>query len=115
MKKIWLLCLTLFVISQSVSIAADGSGTMGVTPSSVIVNTQITFVFVFQADEVMNEGAIRINMPAGWPLPTLNLREGSILSNFGVICVSDSTATISNLALQPGQVVSVFYVNINIT
>jgi len=48
MKKVWLLCLTLFIISQSLSIAGDGSGTMTIHPTFVVAGSSgLQFALIF--------------------------------------------------------------------
>lgn len=53
-----------------VALAADGSGTNTIPPTSVLTDsTGNTFTFTFTAAETMNSGEISINVPLGWSVP----------------------------------------------
>ncbi|HTM69074.1 MAG TPA: hypothetical protein VL426_07340, partial [Candidatus Binatia bacterium] len=58
------------VLSAPVVHAADGSGTVSVSPSSVNAGSVgNTLTFTFTAAETMDSGSVRINVPSGWSLP----------------------------------------------
>jgi hypothetical protein len=64
-----LLVCSLFLF-RGVVLAADGSGTNTVSPTSVIRNsTGNTLTFTFTAAELMDSGGIGIAAPAGWSAP----------------------------------------------
>ena len=96
--------------SVSVSNAADGSGTVGVTPTSVLAGTSNTETFTFTAPTGgMTNGAVTIDVPAGWTAPQTGAGAGQVTSSAGSVSVSGQTITVASLSKDAGQTVTITY------
>jgi len=96
------------VLSAPVVHAADGSGTVSVSPSSVNAGSVgNTLTFTFTAAETMDSGSVRINVPSGWSLPQgVNGVAGYVTaSSAGAIIatVEDTMDSAANWTAQAGN------------
>ena len=104
--------LTAIGASPSVTVnnAADGSGTNTVTPLTTLANTATTETFTYTvATGGMTNGAVTIDVPAGWTAPQTGAGAGQVTSSAGAVSVAGQTATVSGLSLNGGATVTITY------
>jgi Chitobiase/beta-hexosaminidase C-terminal domain/PASTA domain len=99
--------------SPSITIyAADGTGTITVSPESVFASSTanaLTFTYTAAAGG-MSSGELRIAVPATWPTPSLtSTDQGYTTSDVGTVSVSGQTIVVSGVTRGPGQTVHVTY------
>jgi glycine rich protein len=98
----------------TVRYAADGSGTMTSSTTSVSAYQQhrtLRFVYTAAAGG-MSKGAVTLTVPVGWKAPsTSGTAAGYVTSNRGTLTVSSRTISVSNLSLVSGASVTVIYGN----
>ena len=92
--------------------AADGSGAMVVSPSSVAVGSSgntLTFTYT-AATGGLSSGGISVTVPAGWSAPsTTGSAPGYTTSTCGTVGVSGSTIQLTGVTLAGGSTCSVTY------
>lgn len=91
-------CLIVLLLIQSTPPlpvwAADGSGTVSVNPTSAVAgSTGNTFAFTYTASEAMNDGGVRVAVPAGWSAPQASAGTAGrvTVSSTGTIGRSENT------------------------
>ena len=96
--------------SVTVNNAADGTGTMGVAPTTVLAGTANTETFTYTAPTGgMTNGAVTIDVPAGWTAPQLAAGAGQVTTSTGSISVAGQTITVDSLNRNAGQTVTITY------
>ncbi|MHB8643094.1 MAG: OmpL47-type beta-barrel domain-containing protein [Gaiellaceae bacterium] len=106
--------LTNLAAQQSVTVnnAADGSGTAGVSGSPVLAGTADTLTFTYTAPTGgMTNGAVTVDVPAGWTAPQTAAGAGQVTSSAGSVSVASQTATVSSVSLNAGQTLTITYTN----
>src|SRR6185436_3408155 len=94
--------------------AADGSGTMSPSISSVSASQTgrtITFTYTAPAGGI-SSGSVTVAVPSGWSAPsTTSSAAGYSTSSAGTLTVSGSTITVSSLTLAAGNTFTITYGN----
>ncbi len=92
--------------------AADGSGTMTVSPTSVGVGSTgntLTFTYTAAAGG-LNSGEVDVVVPSGWSTPsTTSSAAGYSTSSSGTLAVSGSTIQVTALSLSSGATCTIVY------
>ncbi|MBX6351037.1 MAG: S-layer homology domain-containing protein [Clostridia bacterium] len=90
---------------------ADGSGTLTTATSSVIAGTDgNSLTFTYTAQTAMNDGAVAIDVPAGWSPPSTNAEDpGFTTASDGTLSVAGNTITVAGLTLSAGETVTITY------
>jgi hypothetical protein len=90
----------------------DGSGSVSVAPDVVTVNTSgntLDFTYVADAGGLVG-GSVSVNVPLSWPVPSTNpSAAGYSTSSDGDLTVSGRTILVSNLTMDGGASVDIFY------
>ena len=95
---------------MTVNNAADGSGTNTVTPLTTLAGTATTETFTYTAPiGGMTNGAVSIDVPAGWTAPQLGAGAGQTTSSTGTVAVAGQTATVSGVSLNAGATLTITY------
>ena len=106
--------VTLYAVWQR-SVAADGSGTMVVSPSGVSAgSTGRTLAFTYTAaGGGMIGGTVQLVVPGGWTAPQDSSSSGAgyVTSSAGTLSTSAQTITVSDLTMSSGQSLTVTYTN----
>ncbi len=94
-------------------LAADGSGTMSPSPTSVVhssTGNTITFTYTAAAGG-MQGGTVSLAVPSGgWSAPSLtSTAAGYVTSSQGTVAVAGSTITVSALTLNGGDTFTITY------
>ncbi len=96
--------------SVTVDNAADGSGTVSISTSPVLAGTTQTETLIYTAPTGgMTNGALTIDVPAGWTAPQTGAGAGQVTSSVGSVSVAGQTITIDSLSRNAGQTVVVTY------
>jgi uncharacterized repeat protein (TIGR02059 family) len=96
----------------TVNNAADGSGTVSISTSPVLAGTTQTETLTYTAPTGgMTNGALTIDVPAGWTAPQTGAGAGQVTSSVGSVSVAGQTITINSLSRNAGQTVVVTYAN----
>ena len=89
--------------SVTVNNAADGTGTNTVTPLTTLAGTATTETFTYTAPTGgMTNGAVTIDVPAGWTAPQTGAGAGQVTASTGTVAVAGQTATVSGVTLNAG-------------
>ena len=105
--------LTALAVSPSINVyAADGSGGLGATPTTVgygsAGNTQ-TFTYTAAAGGTSN-GSVTLVVPAGWNAPSITSgNPGYTVSSTGTVGVAGQTITVSSVTLAGGATMTITY------
>ena len=85
--------------------AADGTGTMTVSPTLVRVgSTGNTLTFTYTAVGALTSGEVDVVVPTGWSTPsTTSSAAGYTTSSTGTLAVSSSTIQVTALTLSSGD------------
>ena len=96
---------------MTVNNAADGTGTNTVTPLTTLAGTATTETFTYTAPTGgMTNGAVTIDVPAGWTAPQLAAGAGQVTSDVGTAAVAGQTVTVSEAVTRnAGQTVTITY------
>ena len=92
-------------------VAANGSGTIAVTPTAVITSTSghtLTFTYT-AATGGMTHGEVTIAVPAGWTAPTTSAVAGQVTASAGTVGVTGRTIDVTGVTLAAGTVLTVTY------
>lgn len=92
--------------------AADGSGTMTVTPDAVAAGqTGITLTFTYTAAAGgLENGAVSIDVPDGWSPPgTISTGAGYTTASAGTVGVSGRSITVTGLTLAGSDSIAITY------
>ena len=96
--------------SVAVNNAADGTGTNTVAPLTTLAGTATTETFTYTAPTGgMTNGAVTIDVPAGWTAPQLAAGAGQVTTSTGTISVAGQTITVDSLNRNAGQTVTITY------
>jgi hypothetical protein len=98
--------------SITVSHAADGSGTMNLSPTtSTAGSTGNTIVFTYTAATGgMANGEIAVTVPSGWSAPTTSTTAaGYTRPNTGSVIVSGQTVEVTGVTLAAGRTLTITY------
>lgn len=95
----------------TVSYAADGSGTMSTTTSSVTAGSSAnTITFTYTAAGGVSGGSISLAVPSGWSVPsTTSTAGGYTTASTGTVGVSGQTITVSGVTLTAGATMTITY------
>ena len=105
--------ITALAVSPSINVyAADGSGGLGGTPTTVgygsVGNTQ-TFTYTAAAGGTSN-GSVTLVVPAGWNAPSITSgNPGYTVSSTGTVGVAGQTITVSSVTLAGGATMTITY------
>ncbi len=94
--------------------AADGAGSMNVSPSTVPALTRqtLTFTYTAPATQALIDGKLTLQVPVddGWPTPSTSpSADGYTTASAGIISVSGSVITVSGVATAAGGTVTITY------
>jgi hypothetical protein len=97
--------------SVAVGTAADGTGTMTVSPTSVNVSSNDTLTFTYTAaSNGLSSGEVDVVVPSGWTTPsTTSSAAGYSTSSSGTLAVSGSTIQVTALTLSSGATCTIVY------
>jgi hypothetical protein len=104
--------LTAITSSPTVTVyAADGSGILATTTSSVQASTTgTTIAFTYTAATGgINNGSVRIAVPSGWTVPVTTNAAGCTTASTGTVSTSGQTITVSSLTLSGGSTTVITY------
>ena len=83
---------------MTVNNAADGTGTNTVTPLTTLAGTATTETFTYTAPTGgMTNGAVTIDVPAGWTAPQTGAGAGQVTASTGTVAVASQTITVSGV------------------
>jgi hypothetical protein len=90
---------------------ADGSGSISPAPATVgYGSTGNTLTFTYTADNTTTDGAVSIDVPAGWSAPsTTGTAAGFATSSAGSLAAAGQTITVTGLSLANGGTFDVVY------
>ena len=102
--------------SPSVAVyAADGSGTLGVSPSRVFSGTTADFSFTYTAAAGgLNGGTLTLTIPNGWTAPSLTSPQGAVTASAGTLSLSGQAVTVSGLNLAASTTLTVQYTAVTV-
>ncbi|MGH8996657.1 MAG: cell wall-binding repeat-containing protein [Acidimicrobiales bacterium] len=92
--------------------AADGTGTMTVSPTFATVSSSgNTLVFTYKAAVSITNGELTVVVPAGWSVPTAttSTAAGYTTAGCGLVTSSGSTIQVTLPSLLPGAMCTVTY------
>ncbi|HEY4450987.1 MAG TPA: S8 family serine peptidase, partial [Solirubrobacteraceae bacterium] len=93
-------------------VAADGSGSMAVSPTSAVAGSSansLSFTYTAAAGG-LHSGAIQLTVPSGWSAPsTTSASKGFTTSTAGTVGVSGQIITVSGVTLAGGATVTIAY------
>jgi Fibronectin type III domain len=103
-------------MTKTVVYAANGSGTMTVTPTSVTASSTTTLAFTYSAATGgMTDGIVTVNVPTGWTAPTTSTAAGFTKASGGTgsdgvtIATSTRTIKVSGVTLTAGSKLTITY------
>jgi hypothetical protein len=90
-------------------VAADGSGTMTVSPTTALAGSSgQNFTFTYTAATGgMNNGAVTVQVPSGWSAPVL----ANVTASTGTASVASQTITVNGMTLSGGATMTIGYNN----
>jgi len=94
------------------TLAADGSGSLGVSPTSVLAaSTGNTLTFTYTAATGgISGGAVTVTVPSGWSAPsTTGTNAGYSTASTGTLSVNGQVITVSGVALSSGGTLAIVY------
>jgi RHS repeat-associated protein len=105
--------LTALSSSPIVSVVAppDGTGTMTVSPTSVLASVPTTLSFTYTAaTDGLVAGSVVVNVPSGWTAPsTSSTHAGYTTASVGTLSVAGQVITVSGLTLSSGSTLTITY------
>ncbi len=105
--------ITNLAASPSVTVlAADGTGTLGASPTSVVAGSTgqtVTLTYTAAAGG-MASGAVRVTLPAGWSAPsTTGTAAGYTTASTGAVGVAGQVITVSGVTLAGAGTLTITY------
>ena len=92
--------------------AADGSGSLDVSPTWVTAATSdnwMTFTYTVPSGG-MSDGAVTLAVPAGWSAPSITPSDpGYVTASMGIVSVTANTLTVSGVTLAAGETLTITY------
>jgi hypothetical protein len=99
--------------SPSITVGADGSGTMTVSPTQVVAGTSAnTLTFNYAATQPMTSGELTIAVPAGWSAPSTSTSAAGYTTTTcsgGTVAVSGSTIEVTGISISASTQCHVVY------